>query len=232
MRYHGAVLLMILSGWTGTACAKHSKKAELPTLVCPARFVYVQTSEGDVLNPNVLPEDRSAAARLQDNLRAWNRYSLVYQRNQADLIFVVRTGRAASVEETPDVGRMGGPYGRTGAGPNMPRGNAPGPDPSNPDPSNPDPSNPDPTGMPGSQRDGMNAPGGWGRAVNNTTRTDIGPADDLLALYGHSGDIADQVPLWQRTRMNGLEGPHMALVQQLLDAVDDACRDWDAHNKK
>lgn len=84
--------------------------------------------DGDAFNPRLLPEDRQAISDVEDALRDWNRYVLTATRREAELVFIIRKGRAVSA-------RIGGSISR-GTGPiNQPQGR-----------SNSDPSAAGPTG--------------------------------------------------------------------------------------
>jgi hypothetical protein len=72
------------------------KKPDVPAVFKNARYVYVEAVDGDILNPRLLPEDRQAITDVEDSLRQWNRYALTINRNEAELVFVVRKGRLAS----------------------------------------------------------------------------------------------------------------------------------------
>src|ERR1035438_1572932 len=98
MRKSALVGLLVLGGMVGTAPAKAKKDPPVSKLFCQARYVYVETADGDGLNPNVLPEDRDAADALQQHLQDWKRYVLVIRRDEADLVWVVRTGRLVSAD--------------------------------------------------------------------------------------------------------------------------------------
>jgi hypothetical protein len=78
-----------------------NQKVDLPAVFKNAQYVYVQAYDGDALNPNVLADDRQAIYNVEQGLKDWNRYAIVYQRDRADLVFLVRKGRIASV--TPRV---------------------------------------------------------------------------------------------------------------------------------
>jgi hypothetical protein len=72
-------------------------KPQLPKLVVSAKYVLVTTYEGDRLsNPRMMPDDRQAVTDVQDAIRKWGRYIVVYQRKDADLIILVRKGRFAT----------------------------------------------------------------------------------------------------------------------------------------
>ena len=101
------VLLLLLGSLSllivADARAKN-QKADVPAVFKNAVFVYVQAYNGDALNPHVIPDDRDAIYRVEQGLKAWNRYSIVYDRDKADLVFLVRKGRIASVSPGVEVG--------------------------------------------------------------------------------------------------------------------------------
>ena len=79
-------------------------KPPMPAIVTNATYVMVTTYDGDVFSPNVTPEDRQAVGDVQEAIQKWGRYKLVYKREQADLILVVRTGRVLEVKGGVQVG--------------------------------------------------------------------------------------------------------------------------------
>jgi hypothetical protein len=95
----GSLSLLIVTD----ARAKNQKET-LPAVFRNAVFVYVRAYNGDALNPHVIPDDRDAIYRVEQGLKAWNRYSIVYERDRADLVFLVRKGRLASVTPGVEVG--------------------------------------------------------------------------------------------------------------------------------
>jgi hypothetical protein len=69
------------------------KKQTVPLAVFgQARYVYVETPDGDAFTPGLLPEDRQAVFDVQKGIQGWNRYVLTPKREEAELIFVVRKG--------------------------------------------------------------------------------------------------------------------------------------------
>jgi len=76
--------------------AKPKKPVVPPAIFGQAKFVYVETPDGDAFTPGLLPEDRQAIFDVEKAIRNWNRYELTPRRDQAELIFVVRTGRVAT----------------------------------------------------------------------------------------------------------------------------------------
>jgi len=71
-------------------------KSNLNRMIVRARYVYVTSMNGDETTPGVLASDREAIYAVQEALRKWGHYQIVYHPAQADLIFLIRTGRAAS----------------------------------------------------------------------------------------------------------------------------------------
>ncbi len=72
----------------------------LPKQVVHARYVLVTTYFGENLaNARVSPEDRQAVVDVQEAIRKWGRYTLVYEKENADLILLVRKGRLAEAQE-------------------------------------------------------------------------------------------------------------------------------------
>ncbi len=96
--------------------AKDKKKKAVPAALGTARYVYVEAMDGDEFNPNVLPQDRQAIANVWKALRKWNRYILTMNRQDAELLFIVRKGRVAAMKGTVGTGGMGMP-GPIGTGP-------------------------------------------------------------------------------------------------------------------
>ena len=103
-------LLLVLS--TPFALAKDKKKNALPAMFNVARYVYVQAEDGDIFKPDLFPKDRQAISDVEDGLRDWNRYVLTMNRNEADLVFVVRRGREVTAKVGGTVGPGMRPYPR------------------------------------------------------------------------------------------------------------------------
>ncbi len=99
-----------------------NQKENIPAVFKNAVFVYVQAYNGDALNPHVIPDDRDAIYRVEQGLKAWNRYSVVYDRDKADLVFLVRKGRIASVSPGVEVGIRRQPQNRNPSPPDPTRG--------------------------------------------------------------------------------------------------------------
>jgi hypothetical protein len=209
-RWVVAGLVLLLCGMVTTASAKKKKDPPASKLFCHAQYAYVETVDGDVLNPNVLPEDREAANQLIDQIQTWKRYIIVYNPGEADLAFVVRTGRLASAQLRGNVG-TGGPYpGGGGPGGASPGGRNPGAATQNPQ---------DPTGA-------GEYPQGRGVSTGVGVGAEVGPPDDLLQVYTSGGRDDPHMMLWERSQKDGLMRSQ-PLFQNLRDAVEETCRDMD-----
>ena len=88
------------------------KKPDLPAVFQNAKYVYVEAVDGDIFKPGLFPEDRQAIADVQDKVREWKRYAIAQNRQDADLVFVVRKGRLAAAQ--PHVGVSDGPRSQPG----------------------------------------------------------------------------------------------------------------------
>ena len=233
MTKSGVVVLLLAGGLAVPVYAKKKKDAPLPQLFCQAQFVYVQAFDGDINNPYLLPADRDAAEALEQRLQDWHRYTLVMNRYEADLVFTVRTGRAASAGNGPYPG--GGPgIGAPGQVPGggqvrVPMG-GPGPYPQenpgaqypggqNPGGQNPGAQNPGSGPYPGGQGGpgGMPGPVGPGEAG-----AEMGPPNDWMAIYMKPVEGSQTGPIWERSEKDGLQGS-MPLFLQIKNAVDKQC---------
>ena len=74
-----------------TAAAWAENASEMPRIFANARFVYVAAYDGDQFNPNLLPEDREAIARVQDSIQKWGKLTVVYRPQDADVILLVQS---------------------------------------------------------------------------------------------------------------------------------------------
>lgn len=83
---------------------KAEDKNAISAVIKNATFVYVTAYSGDVSSPEVMPDDRHAVQNVQSAIEKWGRYKLVYNRGEADLVMVVRTGRLAEVKGGVQVG--------------------------------------------------------------------------------------------------------------------------------
>ena len=85
------------------------KQEQIPKVLLSSHYVYVEALDGDIFNPHLLTEDRKAIVDVQNALRSWDRYLVTLRRSEAELLFVVRKGRIASVEGSVGGGVGNGP---------------------------------------------------------------------------------------------------------------------------
>jgi hypothetical protein len=91
-------------------------KNSFPKQIVAAKYVMVTSYFGDnVADARIPPMDRQAVIDVQDAVREWGRYTLVYERKAADLILLVRKGRI--VNTTNGVGIQAGSNMPTAIGP-------------------------------------------------------------------------------------------------------------------
>ena len=87
----------LLSLAMSTAVAWAESAPEMPRIFANARFVYVVAYDGDQFNPNLLPEDRGAIARVQDAMQKWGKLTVVYRPQDADIIMAVQSRSSEDV---------------------------------------------------------------------------------------------------------------------------------------
>jgi hypothetical protein len=80
-----------------------AKTKDPPAIFRNAQFVQVVAYNGDAFDPNVVPQDRRAIFDVEQQLKQWKRYGVVYERDRANLVFLVRKGRLASATVRADV---------------------------------------------------------------------------------------------------------------------------------
>jgi hypothetical protein len=85
----GLLLLLAVSA-LAAAGTSQSRALVFPKTLTNARYVYVASYDGDQFDTNLLPDDRSAIANVQESLRQWGRYVIVYRPQDADMILLVQ----------------------------------------------------------------------------------------------------------------------------------------------
>jgi hypothetical protein len=70
----------------------------------------VAAFDGDEFNPNLLPEDRAAIVNVQDALKQWGRYVIVYNPGVADMTLLVQSRPTEDVIEAYDAHLPGADY--------------------------------------------------------------------------------------------------------------------------
>src|ERR1039457_6823759 len=83
-----ALLMALVMMRTATAA---QKVQPIPRVLANARFVYVAAYDGDQSNPDLLPDDRAAIARVQETIQKWGKLIVVDRRQQADVILLVQS---------------------------------------------------------------------------------------------------------------------------------------------
>jgi hypothetical protein len=110
MKSTGLLALALLLPSLAFPQTHNKKKHSVPAIFNNARYVWVESMDGDLFTPDLLPADRQAIGDVQNALRRWGRYVLTADRSDAELVFVVRTGRIAE-------GKAGGRVGPPNSGP-------------------------------------------------------------------------------------------------------------------
>jgi hypothetical protein len=103
-----AVALVMLA-IVGTASASQ-KVPPIPRTLSNARFVYVAAYDGDQFDPNLLPDDRMAIARVQDAVQKWGKLIVVYRPEDADIILMVQSRPSEDVLALYDAHGVGSTY--------------------------------------------------------------------------------------------------------------------------
>jgi len=98
------------------AQSSSTKQEETSKALLVSHYVYVEALDGDIFNLHLLADDRKAIMDVENALRAWNRYMITVKRREAELLFVVRKGRIASVH-----GSFGGGAGNASGYPGVPK---------------------------------------------------------------------------------------------------------------
>jgi hypothetical protein len=115
MKIHKSVVVLLVLQSSLLLHAKN-KKPTVPAVFGQAQYVYVEAIDGKEFDPNLNPDDRIAIADVRDALDNWKRYTLTTSREDAQLVVVVRKGRAAgaNVDIAPYHGQFPGSAGQPG----------------------------------------------------------------------------------------------------------------------
>jgi hypothetical protein len=122
MRPNRLIVLLLILLPTIAMAQKKPKKPDLSAVFATARYIYVESMDGDAFKPGLYPGDRQAIADVEDALRQWNRYALAVRREEAELVIVVRKGRLASSRLHGGIGGGTGPQAPQIPGQQNPRG--------------------------------------------------------------------------------------------------------------
>src|SRR5258708_20727183 len=86
-----ATMLLSLALSMLSSAAESGGTPHLPRTLANARFVYVAAYDGDQFDPNLLPDDRAAIARVEDAIQKWGKLTVVYRAQDADIILMVQS---------------------------------------------------------------------------------------------------------------------------------------------
>ena len=88
----GLAVMLMLGSVAGVAQPRSDAKAvpAFPGILKNARYVYVTAMDGPEFSPELLREDREAISDVQNALREWGKYIVVYEPGQADMILQVQ----------------------------------------------------------------------------------------------------------------------------------------------
>jgi len=86
-----AIALLTLALTTLSAAAASGNPPQMPRTLANARFVYVAAYDGDQFDPARLPDDRAAIGRVEDAIQKWGKLTVVYRRQDADIILMVES---------------------------------------------------------------------------------------------------------------------------------------------
>jgi len=90
--------LVVSLALSSFAQKKKDPKRELPDQVLAAQYVYVTGWHGDIYDPRTPAAERTAISRVQNAVRDWGRYKLVYHADEADLMMIVKPGHLGMVQ--------------------------------------------------------------------------------------------------------------------------------------
>ena len=96
----GVVLFLCVT----SVAKKKDKKPIVDPRLLSAQYVCIVSASGDDLDPRTQSGDRAAILLVEDAMKAWGHYHVVYNRENADILLVVRTGRRVGAS-------VGGPIG-------------------------------------------------------------------------------------------------------------------------
>jgi hypothetical protein len=104
------LLLLLAASAVAAPNVSRSKVLPFPKTLTNARYVYVAAYDGDQFSPNLLPDDRAAIVNVQDSLRQWGRYVIVYRRQDADIVLLVQSRPTEDVIAAYDAHLPGADY--------------------------------------------------------------------------------------------------------------------------
>jgi len=90
---HSRIIVALLVLMATLALAQKKPKRDMLAVFDHARYVYVEAMDGNEYKPDLDREDRQAIQNVIGALRDWGRYVVTANREDAELVFVVRKGR-------------------------------------------------------------------------------------------------------------------------------------------
>lgn len=98
MKKHILVMLaFILAAAMLSAGAPSANPHPMPAILANARFVYITSYDGGQFNPDLLPADRAAIARVENAIEKWGKLTVVYRPQEADVILAVQSRSSEDV---------------------------------------------------------------------------------------------------------------------------------------
>jgi hypothetical protein len=190
------VLLLLISN----APAKDKKKSTLPEDVLRAQTVRV-VIDPEAGEPIDQPRmNATARENVEKALMDWGRFRLVLDGEQSDLVIAVRTGNGQSMRPTI----KGGPLDqRPGVAEST-----------------------DSSIRIGGQRGQppMNDPSTYPQNQGPRVSNEVGPSDDMFAVYRGTGDPLNSSPVWRMIRKDCLRptGSQVPAVEEFRKAITQA----------
>ena len=90
-------LVFILAASMLSVAAPSTNLHPMPGVLANARFVYVTSYDGGQFNPDLLPADRAAIARVENAIEKWGKLTVVYRPQEADVILAVQSRSSEDV---------------------------------------------------------------------------------------------------------------------------------------
>lgn len=194
LRFFTAVLLLLSCAM---ASAKDKKKLLLPADVLRARtvLVVVDPQAGMAIdNPNA---NRAARDAVEREIMNWGRFELATDVSTADLVITVRKGNGKLAQ--PTISGI----------------------PQNDRPVTSQPS--DSAGIPDASQGGPRMRGPSDRVPIIAPQAEVGPTEDMFAIYrGKRDDALESSPVWRYNAKGSLSGPHVRAVEEFRKLVIEA----------
>lgn len=93
MRRTSLVICLVLLLCVAASAKKKDKKPSVDQRLLSAQYICITSDSGNDIDPRTQRRDRDAILRVENAIKAWGRYHVVYNEENADIVLVVRTGR-------------------------------------------------------------------------------------------------------------------------------------------